>query len=217
MHYLKFLKALHDRFDPEVYFEIGVRRGASMTLARRTAIGVDPSYLIENPLCEDAHLFQEKSDDFFATKKLSDVLGSRKIDLAFIDGWHNFEFALRDFINTESYCNRRSIVVFDDVRPRSESEAVRQPHGGAWTGDVWRIVDCLTKYRPDLKLTLAATNPTGLLIVEELDPASKGLSSRYKEIEVEYLDPTLPLMPGPELLSRFITPEAALLSIGQAR
>ena len=43
------------------------------------------------------------SDDFFASHDLAQVLGGRPVDLAYIDGMHQFEFALRDFMNLERY------------------------------------------------------------------------------------------------------------------
>lgn len=211
MHYLKFLEALHEIINPSVYFEIGIRRGASLALARKMAIGVDPSYQIEHQLTEDNHLFRQKSDDFFSASTLRDLLGAkRNIDLAFIDGWHNFEFALRDFMHTERHSLKGSVIVFDDVRPRTELEAVRVPHGGAWTGDIWKVGVCLKKYRPDLHLTFVGTQPTGLLMVRNLNPKSKVLLDSYDAIESEFLDEAYPLMPPKDYLDAFVLPSEAL-------
>jgi hypothetical protein len=211
MHYLKFLKALHEMLNPAVYFEIGIRRGASLTLARKMAIGVDPSYQIEHALSEDNHLFRQTSDDFFAGAKLRDLLGAnRHVDLAFIDGWHNFEFALRDFMNTERHSQQSTVFVFDDVKPRTELEAVRVPHGGAWTGDIWKVGECLRKYRPDLNLMFVGTQPTGLLVVQNPNPKSEVLTNSYEAIEAEFLRESFPLMPSKAYLDAFISPSLAL-------
>jgi len=213
MHYLEFIRNLHVLLEPKTYFEIGVRNGASITLSGCKSIGVDPAYDIKNPLPADTQLFRQKSDDFFATDALEKALGPDKIDLAFIDGWHNFEFALRDFLNTEQHCGGRSVIVVDDVRPRNEDEAVRIPHGRAWTGDVWKVSPCLQKYRPDLRLTHIGTIPTGLLMIEALDPLSRKLRNSMAEIESVYLDPDYPLMPPADFLARFVTPAKALADL----
>jgi hypothetical protein len=109
----------------------------------------------------------------------SHPLGSRSpfwptpIDLAFIDGMHLFEFALRDFINVERYCEPSSVVVFDDMLPRDVDEAARERHTQAWTGDVFKLRDVLVALRPDLRLTVVDTEPTGLLIVSNLSPTNR--------------------------------------------
>lgn len=210
MHYLKFLEALHAQIQPRVYLEIGIRKGASFTLSKCRSIGVDPAYNIEFPLPADSHLFRAKSDDFFASRDAVAALSVDPIDFAFIDGWHNFEFALRDFFNTERFAKPGAIVVFDDVRPRNETEAVRLPHGGAWTGDVWKIIPCLERYRPDLELICVGTIPTGLLVVRQLDPSSTVLSENYDTIFHEFVESQDTLLPPPEVLERFQSPHAAL-------
>jgi hypothetical protein len=57
---------------------------------------------------------------------------------------------------------------------------------GAWTGDVWKIIPVLQKYRPDLKLTILDCAPTGLLLVSDLDPANDTLSQNYDTILRDY-------------------------------
>lgn len=211
MHYLQYLEQLHEIVQPSIYFEIGIRRGASLRLGRKTVIGVDPSYKIEHEISNDAHLFSQKSDDFFKGNALRDLLGNKgAIDLAFIDGWHNFEFALRDFMNTERHAHKNTVIAFDDVRPRTELEAARSPNGGAWTGDIWKVAVCLQKYRPDLRLTLVRTIPTGLLIVQKVDPRSRVLWESYDAIEREFIADDYPLMPSQKYFDSFVDPGCTL-------
>jgi hypothetical protein len=217
MHYLQFLKSLHTALTPRTYLEIGIRKGASFTLSQARSIGIDPAYAVEFPLPADHVLFRAKSDDVFAGAEIGQALGAARVDLAFIDGWHNFEFALRDFMNTEALCHPGSVIVFDDVRPRNETEAVRKPHGGAWTGDVWKIIPCLAAWRPDLRLTCVGTLPTGLLMVEALDPASPVLRRDYARIEAEFLAPGFPLMPDATTLGLFVPPAQALADLRARR
>ena len=56
------------------------------------------------------------SDEFFAKFDPRDALGS-KIDLAFLDGQHLFEYVLRDFMNTEAVCEENSFILLHDCSP----------------------------------------------------------------------------------------------------
>ena len=92
------------------------------------------------------------------------------MDLAFIDGMHQFEFALRDFINIEKYCSADSIILIHDVYPIDATSAARERASWFWSGDIWRLILMLNKYRPDLSVNVIAARPTGLAIVQNLDP-----------------------------------------------
>jgi hypothetical protein len=74
------------------------------------------------------------------------------------------------------------LIIMDDICPNHPLQAARERETQAWTGDVWKMVPCLGKYRPDLSLLIVDTNPTGLLLVSGLDPLNRVLSSAYDEI-----------------------------------
>jgi hypothetical protein len=124
---------------------------------------------------------------------------------------HLFEFALKDFINVERYCTASSVVVFDDMLPRDVDEAARDRHTQAWTGDVFKLRDALVALRPDLRLTLVDTEPTGLLIVSNLSSTNRVLEANLPELVATYVQPD-PQRIAPEVLDRSIavTPDAAL-------
>jgi hypothetical protein len=174
--YLDVLKALHDRLHPTTYLEIGVSNGRSLSLARCRAIGVDPAFSVTHELDGDIALVRSSSDDFFAGRDLARLSRGRPVDLAFIDGLHLFEFALRDFANVERHCGPRSVVVLDDMLPRTVDEAARARHTRDWTGDVFRLTAVLRRYRPDLVVLPIDTAPTGLVLVGGLDPDSRVLT-----------------------------------------
>jgi hypothetical protein len=182
MFYLEFLRRLHERLEPATYFEIGVRRGDSLALARRAAAGVDPAHNLRVVPPADTKLFRETSDAYFARPKPLAPFGGRPIDLAFIDGMHLAEFAMRDFAGVERLARWTSVVVFDDIFPRDPVMAARDRRTRAWTGDVYKILEILARYRPDLVCLRVDTEPTGLGLVLGLDPLSDVLITRYHEI-----------------------------------
>jgi hypothetical protein len=107
-------------------------------------------------------------------------------DLAFIDGMHLFEFALRDFMNLEKYAAPYTLVGIDDIFPCHIIQAERRRQSSAWTGDVWKIIPVLEKYRPDLTLITLRCSTTGLLLISGLNPENRALEDHYDEIVTEY-------------------------------
>src|SRR5262249_26303853 len=134
----------------------------------------------------NATVYEMTSDEFFARHDVRGKLGG-PIELAFIDGMHHFEFALRDFINIEKSCTPDSTVLFHDAYPLDRATAERERRTGFWSGDIWRFVLALRKYRPDLRVHTIASAPTGLGVIRGLDPSSRVLGERYAEIEREFL------------------------------
>ena len=187
--YVAWLDWLHRALRPATYLEIGV--GAGRTLARaRTltlAIGVDPTPTITWRLRTEPHLFTERSDDFFGQRRLTGLLSGRSLDLAFIDGEHLFEQALRDFMHVEALCSSGSVVLFHDTVPLNERTQSRIRLSEFHTGDVWKAVLCLKEYRPDLDIFTIATPPAGLTVVAGLDPSSSILRERYQEAVVQFV------------------------------
>lgn len=186
MKYLPFLSEVHQRLRPERYLEIGIRNGDSLALSTCRSVGIDPAFNLRAELDTHVTLFRTTSDEYFSRSAPLSVTNGEPFDLTFIDGMHLFEFALRDFVNTERNSRRSSVIVFDDVLPRSVDEAARERHTSAWTGDVYPIIDVLARYRPEVATVLVDTEPTGLLLVVGLDPSSTVLSDNYDQITEEY-------------------------------
>lgn len=186
---IELLSAIHNWQRPRTYVEIGVAQGDSLRLVPpgTQAIGVDPEPHVTYPLPSTTTIFAEKSDDFFAQRDLRALLGGAPVTLAFIDGMHLFEFALRDFINVERHCSPESTILFDDCLPMERRSAERERKTEFWSGDVWRVIPALKKYRPDLRIHTVTAAPTGLCIVRGLDPSSRVLSDNYDAIVKECL------------------------------
>src|SRR5213082_850054 len=182
----QFLSVIHERYRPRSYLEIGINDGLGLARSRTRTIGVDPDFRITAELACDLELVRATSDDFFARADAISWFPDGVVDFTFIDGLHLFEFVLRDFMNTERLSASTSVVVLDDVLPRSVSEAARQQHTLLWAGDTYKVTAVLERYRPDLTTVLLDTEPTGLLLVLGLDPTSTALGNHYDEIVTEY-------------------------------
>lgn len=168
----EFLQKLHELLQPKVYLEIGVQHGWSLQLSNAPiSIGVDPHPIVSVPLGEHHAVVKMTSDEYFAEDwgSVGPSGSSQPVDLAFIDGMHLVEYAIRDFANIERYSHDRSVIVFDDVLPTTVEMAAREQCPGDWTGDVWRVYDILRERRPDLVVLLVDTQPTGVLVVLKPD------------------------------------------------
>lgn len=196
MRYLAFLGELHERLAPRTYLEIGIRNGDSLALSRCRTVGIDPAYRLTAELDGDIALIRTVSDEYFSRPDPLAPFGGQPVDLAFIDGLHLFEFALRDFINVERLATPGSVIVFDDVFPRTVDEAARDRHTRAWTGDVYKLMSVLREHRPDLTVLRVGTEPTGLLVVMGLDPGSTKLTDAYDGLVAEHVTPDPQPVPG---------------------
>jgi len=149
----------------------------------------------------DLQLVKATSDDFFARDNAIARFPEGVVDLVFIDGLHLFEFALRDFINAEKLAHPGSVVVFDDMLPRTSDEAARDRHTTMWAGDVYNVALALERYRPDLVLVPVDTVPTGLLLVVGLDPTNTVLQDKYDDVVAAFRHDDPQRVP-PEILNR---------------
>jgi hypothetical protein len=188
-HYFKVLARVHEHLRPATYLEVGVSRGESLKLVRpqTLALGIDPQPKVEFALGPNQKIFAQTSDEFFARADVPQLLGGRPLEMAFIDGMHHFEYALRDFINIEPLCSPRSVVFIHDCFPIDARSAERDQTTAFWSGDIWRLLILLKKYRPDLTIHTLGTPPTGLGLIMNLDPASSVLRERLPQLIAEGL------------------------------
>jgi hypothetical protein len=170
-NYTTVLEWIHRTLRPATYVEIGVRCGDSLRIAaaETRAIGIDPAPAISAPLPATTRLFDVTSDDFFASHDLARVLGDDHFSLAFIDGLHLFEQALRDFINLEQFAGPHSVILLHDCIPLDRVTSERTQTTEFYSGDVWKLTLCLKEQRPDLQMRMIPTGPTGLCVVSGLN------------------------------------------------
>lgn len=164
----EFLSMLHELLQPKFYIETGVHHGDSLILANCAAVGIDPYPMLNRQQRPNEMVAAMESDEFFRDRHMT-----ARIDFGFIDGMHRYEFAWRDFLNMEYNSHPGGVIVFDDVLPYTKFMANRDMVPGDWTGDVWKTYYLLNEKRPDLKMQLVDTTPTGTLVVWNLDPQAR--------------------------------------------
>ena len=172
--YYDLLARLHNFLKPKTYLEIGVSNGLSMTkaLSNTLAIGIDPVCAVDQNFVAETKLFNLTSNDFFASHNLHDIIDGSILDMAFIDGLHTFEQVLSDFINVESYSGPRTVILVHDCLPLDRVTASTERISGFWTGDVWKLLPALAKFRPDLNIFVTPTPPSGLAIITNVNAKS---------------------------------------------
>lgn len=187
--YVRVLERIHALLKPRTYVEIGVAEGQTLRLvgSQAHAVGIDPSPTLAFTLPSNVRLFTQTSDAFFARSDVQTLLGGHPVDLAFIDGMHHFEFALRDFLNLEKLCHRGSVILVHDCFPHDRRTSQRARQAQFWTGDVWRMIVLLKNYRPDLTIHTVAAPPSGLCIVRNVDPTSRVLAENIKRLVDEFM------------------------------
>jgi hypothetical protein len=189
--YLNFLDLLHREILFDWYLEIGCRNGASFAPVRSKTIAVDPFFRAEINIIGHKpalHIFQSTSDAFFETGFLQ--RNGIRLSVSFLDGMHLFEYLLRDFMNTEAASDPKGVIMMHDLVPHNLRMTTRDLSAirGAWTGDVWKLLPILQRWRPDLTLTMLDLRPTGVLCVSNLSPDNRVLHENYDAIVAEFMD-----------------------------
>jgi hypothetical protein len=188
--YYQALREIHEILQPRTYLEIGIRNGDAFRFSSRKtlSVGIDPNIKLNYAINPDSKMFNMTSDEFFCKYDLNEILNNCPVDLAFIDGMHNFEFALRDFMNVEKYSRKRSFIILHDTIPKDEITASRVRQTTFWTGDVWKMILCLKEYRRDLQIYNINIPPSGLCVITHLNPKSKALLDNYEIISKKYMN-----------------------------
>lgn len=216
VEYKEFLKFLDKQLLPQTYLEIGTHEGDSSAAVTCDAILIDPNFRISRNVFGNRRrtmMFQMTSDEFFEQNDVRSLIGP--VDLGFLDGLHHYEALLKDFVNFERFAHEGSVALLHDclplnVRmagrihaqgPDSESEATR----AFWTGDVWKILPILSKFRPDLDIIYIDCPPTGLVLCARLQPKSTVLMYNYNEAVQEMRDIDLAEFGFSKLRSMFPT------------
>ena len=189
------IQKLIDAKRAKTYLEIGVEYQACfLQIKAPRKIAVDPRFIFwDKKTMAKRYLknlwsnifnkyYEMTSDDFFRTQP--QLFSKRKIDVAFIDGLHEYNQVVRDVNN----CLERlgeGVIVLHDCNPNSEEEALLSDHlpapDRAWMGDTWKAVVHFRSCRNDLNIFVLDTD-AGLGIITRGKP-DKPLAYSAKDIE----------------------------------
>lgn len=183
MNRLEVIQALMRQKGLKNYLEIGVENGhIFFRIKSNFKVAVDPHFIFDasrrfgkailNPYNLNNQYFEKTSDAFFA-QDAQRVFAGQKLQIALIDGMHEYQFALRDVENTLQYLDSKGIIVMHDCNPQSAGAAGRFEdwETGEWNGDVWRTIIHLRSQRPDLHVFVLDCDQ-GLGIVTRHDSVS---------------------------------------------
>lgn len=182
--YRDVLRGLQQSVAPRTYLEIGVESGATLALSQaEQSIGIDPDFgpLNRTSLPPNCRLYERTSQEFFAENRQGEVLGGMSLDLAFIDGLHLYDAAIADFAEVERWSTSKTVVLMHDALPIAGIYAARERRTRFWVGDVWKAVNVLLWTRPDLRIRIIATPPSGLVVVTRLSPSSERGPDFYRD------------------------------------
>lgn len=149
------------------YLEIGVFNGHIFFRVKSDfKIAVDPEFRFStgrkiiktmiNPKNINNQYFEKTADDFFG-QDAARVIGNRKLQMALIDGMHEYDYALRDVENTLSYLSNDGVIIMHDCNPltreasSSFAEWKARNFADTWNGDVWKTI-MLLRTRPDINV-----------------------------------------------------------------
>lgn len=132
------------------YVEIGISHGGCLRqISAPSKIGVDPVLRdFGRSSAPGESLFEMTSDAFFADHA-AEALRGKKVDVALVDGLHEFSQALRDILNLEKHMAEGGVIFIHDCNPPTREHA-EEGVGPLWSGDVWKVCYYLGAYRPDL-------------------------------------------------------------------
>jgi hypothetical protein len=191
LDYRVFLRKLHEELLFDWYLEIGCQKGDSLVPVRSKTIAVDPYFRTEVNIIGQKpalHVFQATSDDFFASGFLE--RNGIRLGLSFLDGMHHYEYLLRDFIAAEAAAVSGGVILLHDCVPFNFGMTTRDlgalRPGMAWTGDVWKLIPILQKWRPDLRLTVLDCWPSAIVCVTNPAPGNRVLAKNYQAILAEW-------------------------------
>src|SRR6266516_7809074 len=106
------------------YLEIGVFNGrVFFRIKSKFKVAVDPAFAFDtwrmvgmffsNPFNIFNRYFEKTSDAFF-NEDAPKVFASQKCEISFIDGMHEYDYALRDVENTLKYLSDDGVIVMHD-------------------------------------------------------------------------------------------------------
>lgn len=196
MDRLKLIQILMNQKGLSNYLEIGVFNGHVLfKIKSKFKIAVDPEFRFDtlrkigktflNPYNLSNKYFSKTSDDFFK-EDAPDLFAQKKIQIALIDGMHEYSFVLRDVENTLNYLSDDGVIILHDCNPQTKTaggtfeEWSAKGSSGPWNGDVWKTIFHLRSLRDDINVFVLDCDH-GLGIITKGKPENK-LNHTLQEI-----------------------------------
>ena len=169
------IQSVIDKVRAKTYLEIGVRHGTILARIKcKNKVGIDPCLKMSGGkrLKNFVGIMNFKtcrmtSDEFFLKKAQKTLIDG--IDVAFVDGFHNYNQSLKDVENCLKYLNENGVIIMHDCNPLNYAcaypvkESVREVlelaekgelpgWNDCWNGDVWKALVHLRIAHNDLEI-----------------------------------------------------------------
>jgi hypothetical protein len=170
LHRKDAIQTLIDKKGFKKYLEIGVFLGhLFFEVKAKEKVAVDPEHYYgwfkrlkrsiskKNPSTLTASSYKLTSDKFFSDVA-PELYKEKDLDLSFVDGLHEYQYALRDVENSLKYIKRDGVVMMHDCNPMSKEANdsfenwKNSGYKGFWNGDVWKAVVHLRSTRNDINV-----------------------------------------------------------------
>ncbi len=152
------------KINGNTYLEIGIDKGYILTAIRAEhKIGIDPvpepKIVKQDP---SVRYFSMESDVFFKNHA-DNVFIENGVDVALVDGLHEYNQVLRDIENCLKYLNDSGVIIVHDCNPAIEPQGcstyleareLAEKSGvilHVWNGDVWKAITHIRATRSDLE------------------------------------------------------------------
>ena len=203
MNRLSVIQSIIDKISAKTYLEIGVRHGRILAIIKcKTKIGIDPRLRLSGGKrlknffgIMNFKTYRMKSDEFFHSYAQNTLTNG--IDVAFVDGFHNYSQSLKDVENCLKYLNEDGFIIMHDCNPlnyacaypvkESINEVLELARKGelpgwndCWNGDVWKTLVHMRIAHDDLEIfTLDLDWGLGII--------TKGKSEKIKNHTIQEL------------------------------
>src|SRR3546814_311945 len=168
MDRLYVIQTLIKRWKFKNYLEIGVFTGhVFFRVPGYSKVAVDPDFAfgparklgksLMNPGNFFNRYFQKSSDEFFS-RDAPLMYAKKPLDIALVDGMHEYSYALRDIENSLRFLSADGVVIVHDCNPTQAEHACSfeeyqaREYSGIWNGDVWKAILYLRSQRNDLRV-----------------------------------------------------------------
>lgn len=115
---------------PTIYVELGVAEGYTINKVVDyvgKAMGIDSDGNASKLLNKKIEFYHMTTDTFFEAMK-----NSLMIDMLFIDANHDYDQALKDFINFSSIVNENGLIMMHDTFPIDERQIIKGRCSDSW-------------------------------------------------------------------------------------